>query len=162
MGVIQLSQDTIFRIKSSQVITSATAALKELVENALDSKATILSIRLILIKFSEDLSSYGFRGEALSSLCQLASVSITTRQQQASVGQCCTFSSHGKIITKKIAACNVGTTVLVTKLFHDLPVRLKYHCDVRRKKEQLKKIEGLLMAYAIAHPALHLSATHEK
>ncbi|XP_018028240.1 mismatch repair endonuclease pms1 [Hyalella azteca] len=196
MGVIQLSQDTIFRIKSSQVITSATAALKELVENALDSKATILSIRLedhglrlLEVKDNglgiseadlslvclphttskihsfgdlEDLSSYGFRGEALSSLCQLASVSITTRQQQASVGQCCTFSSHGKIITKKIAACNVGTTVLVTKLFHDLPVRLKYHCDVRRKKEQLKKIEGLLMAYAIAHPALHLSATHEK
>ncbi|KAF2363646.1 DNA mismatch repair protein C-terminal [Trinorchestia longiramus] len=194
--VSQLPPETVYRIKSSQVITSVYAALKELVENALDSGASVLNVRLEdyglklievkdnghgisesdlskvclphttskIVQFSdlENLSTYGFRGEALSSLCQLASVTITSKPLSCSVGRSCCFSATGNITASKSTACNTGTCVTVSKLFQPLPVRLKFHSDGRRKKEQLKKVEELLMAYSVARPGLHVTLTHDR
>lgn len=47
MSIIELSQKTVNLIKSSQVITSISSIVKELVENSLDAKATIISVKLV-------------------------------------------------------------------------------------------------------------------
>jgi len=48
MSMKQLSSDTIKLISSTQVITSASSVVKELMENSIDANATIIDIRLVI------------------------------------------------------------------------------------------------------------------
>ena len=47
MALKKLGKDTIQLVSSSQVITSAHSLIKELVENALDAKASNIDMRLV-------------------------------------------------------------------------------------------------------------------
>lgn len=47
MSVKQLPVKTINSIKSSQVISSISSMVKELIENALDAEATVISVKLV-------------------------------------------------------------------------------------------------------------------
>ena len=47
-----------------------------------------------------DVSSFGFRGEALSSLCQLADVAITTRTEEESAATILLFDRQGNVRPK--------------------------------------------------------------
>ncbi|KAH9000126.1 hypothetical protein EDB92DRAFT_1829472 [Lactarius akahatsu] len=105
-----------------------------------------------LASFS-DLTSvltFGFRGEALSSLCALSeSVSVTTATStQAPMGTVLTFDSAGRLTSHsgKIARQR-GTTVAITGLFTPLPVRRKEF--ERHAKREFGKALHLLTAYAL-------------
>lgn len=50
----------------------------------------------------------------------------------------------------------------VLKLFKNLPVRRQYYSSTKKCKEELKKVQDLLMAYAIIKPDLRLSLVHNK
>ncbi|KAF8520420.1 hypothetical protein BU17DRAFT_46831, partial [Hysterangium stoloniferum] len=101
----------------------------------------------------EDLASvqtFGFRGEALSSLCALsASVTVTTATTaQAPMGTVIEFEQSGKVKSHsgKIARKR-GTTVTVSGLFTPLPVRRK---ELERNvKREFSKALSLLHAYAL-------------
>ncbi|KAG4266948.1 DNA mismatch repair protein PMS2 [Fusarium proliferatum] len=70
------------------------------------------------------LETFGFRGEALASLCALSIVSITTCQQgQAPKGTKLSFEPSGALKGTAVVAASKGTTVSVERLFHNLPVR---------------------------------------
>ena len=58
--------------------------------------------------------------------------------------------------------CVTGTTVSALKLFKNLPVRRQYYSSTKKCKEELKKVQDLLMAYAIIKPALRLTLVHNK
>ncbi|KAK9386868.1 hypothetical protein V1515DRAFT_571185 [Lipomyces mesembrius] len=100
-----------------------------------------------------DLSSvatYGFRGEALSSLCGVSSsVQITTCT--AGTSPCATkleFDTHGRIVSSSKVAGTKGTSVVVTRLFDGkLPVR---RIDfVKNFKREFAKCISLLQAYGV-------------
>lgn len=55
-----------------------------------------------------------------------------------------------------------GTTVSVLKLFKNLPVRRQYYSSTKKCKEELKKVQDLMMAYAIIKPDLRLTLVHNK
>jgi len=48
MSMQQLPSETIKLISSTQVITSPSSVVKELMENSIDANATIIDIRLVL------------------------------------------------------------------------------------------------------------------
>jgi DNA mismatch repair ATPase MutL len=48
MSLKQLPLETIKLISSAQVITSASSVVKELMENSIDARATIIDIHLVL------------------------------------------------------------------------------------------------------------------
>lgn len=73
----------------------------------------------------QELTTFGFRGEALSSLCALASVSIVTRTEEQVAANRITYDHNGKIISRAPMARARGTTVALAKLFETLPVRHK-------------------------------------
>lgn len=98
----------------------------------------------------EDLSSlqtFGFRGEALSSLCALSKFSITTAQaDEAPKGKRLEFDVLGKLKSTTVVAAQKGTTATVENLFDSLPVRRKEL--TKNVKREYGKVLGLLHAYA--------------
>jgi DNA mismatch repair protein PMS2 len=98
----------------------------------------------------EDLTSletFGFRGEALSSLCALSKFHITTaRAEDGAVGKRLNFEVSGKLKGTSVVAAQRGTTVIVENLFHSLPVRRK---ELEKNiKREYGKVTTLLNSYA--------------
>ena len=73
----------------------------------------------------QDVSTFGFRGEALSSLCALASITITTRTTNTNPAQRLSYDHTGSLVGSTPTARALGTTVAVKDLFKTLPVRHK-------------------------------------
>uniref|UniRef100_A0A4W5NST4 PMS1 homolog 1, mismatch repair system component n=1 Tax=Hucho hucho TaxID=62062 RepID=A0A4W5NST4_9TELE len=110
----------------------------------------------------EHLATYGFRGEALGSICAVAEVAVTTKTSEDDVGTQYTLDLTGSVVSQKPSHLGQGTTVCALKLFKNLPVRRQYYANTKKCKEELKKVQDLLMAYAILKPELRLTLTHNK
>uniref|UniRef100_A0A2D4LA55 HMG box domain-containing protein n=2 Tax=Micrurus spixii TaxID=129469 RepID=A0A2D4LA55_9SAUR len=110
----------------------------------------------------ESLSTYGFRGEALGSICSISQVSITTRTADDDFSTQYHFDRSGHIISQKPSHLGTGTTITVQKLFKNLPVRKQFYSTDKKCKEEIKKIQKLLMAYGIIKPELRIMFTHNK
>ena len=98
----------------------------------------------------EDLSTletFGFRGEALSSLCALSKFHVVTaRAGDGSKGTRIDFESSGKLKGTNVAASQKGTTVVVEDIFHNVPVRRR---ELGKNiKREYNKVLGILHAYA--------------
>ncbi|XP_057707470.1 PMS1 protein homolog 1 [Corythoichthys intestinalis] len=192
----QLPADTVRLLSSSQVITSVTNVVKELLENSLDAGALAIDVKLenygldrievrdngrgikaadtrvmalrhftSKIQSHEDLErlqTYGFRGEALGSICAIAEVMITTKTEDDDISTQYTLNNQGSIVSQKPTHLGQGTTVSVLKLFKNVPVRRQYFSSAKRCKDEVKKVQDLLVAYAIIIPDLRLTLTHNK
>ncbi|KAH6659732.1 hypothetical protein BKA67DRAFT_545558 [Truncatella angustata] len=98
----------------------------------------------------EDLTSletFGFRGEALSSLCALSKFSVTTcLASDAPKGSKLEFETSGKLRANSVIAAQKGTTVTVEGLFNNLPVRRR---ELERNiKREWNRVIGVLNQYA--------------
>lgn len=94
------------------------------------------------------VSSFGFRGEALASLCELAaSVTIVTRTAAQAVGAELSYNRLGELVASSPVPCPVGTTVRVTHLFSTMPVRHREFLKALRK--QHARMLAVLQGYAI-------------
>ncbi|THU96806.1 hypothetical protein K435DRAFT_722494 [Dendrothele bispora CBS 962.96] len=95
------------------------------------------------------VTSFGFRGEALSSLCALCeSVTITTATvEKAPMGTVLDLAKSGEVANRGKAVRQRGTTVLLKSLFSPLPVRRKEF--ERNVKREFGKALALLNAYAL-------------
>ncbi|XP_030310220.1 PMS1 protein homolog 1 [Calypte anna] len=117
------------------------------------------------ISSSEDLESlttYGFRGEALGSICCISEVLITTKTAADDFSTQYALDSNGHVTSKKPSHLGQGTTVTVLKLFKNLPVRKQFYSTNKKCKEELKKVQDLLVAYGIIKPDLRITLTHNK
>ncbi|XP_014248387.1 mismatch repair endonuclease PMS2 [Cimex lectularius] len=93
------------------------------------------------------VETFGFRGEALSSLCALSSLSVLTRHTSQDCGTHLVFDSYGDIIQETQCARQIGTTVILEKLFHSLPVRQKeFHKNLKR---EYNKMVQFLYSYCL-------------
>lgn len=110
----------------------------------------------------EVLNTYGFRGEALGSLCQVSDVSITTKTAQDAVAVSYTLDQEGKISSRKPTHDGNGTTVVACNIFRNLPVRKQFYGSAKKCKEELKNIEDLLMAYGLINPVLRVTLRNNK
>ncbi|EQC27813.1 hypothetical protein SDRG_14397 [Saprolegnia diclina VS20] len=104
----------------------------------------------------ESIASFGFRGEALSSICQLASAfSVLTRTKDDELGTLLTYDHAGALVSSVKKARPVGTTVIVEDLFKPLAVR---HKDfVKNIKRHYGKLLKTLQGYAIITANVQLS-----
>ncbi|NWH76022.1 PMS2 endonuclease, partial [Piaya cayana] len=105
------------------------------------------------------VETFGFRGEALSSLCALSDVTILTCHKSANVGTRLVFDHNGKITQKTPFPRQQGTTVNVQQLFYTLPVR---HKEFQRniKKEYAKMVQ-LLQAYCIVSKGVRINCSNQ-
>ncbi|XP_041940022.1 PMS1 protein homolog 1 isoform X2 [Alosa sapidissima] len=108
------------------------------------------------------LETYGFRGEALGSICAVSEVVVTTKTAEEDFSTQYTLNLTGHIVSQKPSHLGQGTTVCALKLFKNLPVRRQYYSNTKKCKEELKKVQDLLMAYAVVKPELRITFAHNK
>ncbi|KAL4992314.1 hypothetical protein BDW68DRAFT_150207 [Aspergillus falconensis] len=102
------------------------------------------------------LQTFGFRGEALSSLCALSDFRITTAQaNQAPRATRLEFEQSGKLKKTQVVAGQKGTTASVESLFKKLPVRRR---ELEKNiKREYGKVLNLLHAYACISTGVRFS-----
>ena len=106
------------------------------------------------------MTTFGFRGEALSSLCALSEFTVTTATAaEAPKGSRLEFLPSGKLDTKTMVAAGRGTTVCVANLFKTLPVRRR---ELERNiKREYAKVLGLLQAYSTVCVGVKFSVSNQ-
>ncbi|XP_076346262.1 PMS1 protein homolog 1-like isoform X2 [Tachypleus tridentatus] len=108
----------------------------------------------------DTLKTYGFRGEALGALCSVAEVTIITKTEEDELSFVYTLDHSGRILSSKPSPLGQGTTVAATRLFKNLPVRKQFYGSAKQKREEIKKIEDLVMAFSIMQPGIRFSLYH--
>ncbi|KAF7416356.1 hypothetical protein PC9H_002621 [Pleurotus ostreatus] len=104
--------------------------------------------------------TFGFRGEALSSLCALSESVTVTTSTKAPMGTSLDMAPSGKVKKKSKVARQRGTTINIVNLFLPLPVRRKEF--ERNLKREFGKAITLLTAYALVPCAsIRLSVTNQ-
>ncbi|XPS78601.1 ATP-binding mismatch repair protein [Ascochyta lentis] len=105
------------------------------------------------------LQTFGFRGEALSSLCALSKFHlVTARATDGPRGTRLDFEQSGKLKGTSVVAAKQGTTVVVETLFYNLPVRRK---ELEKNiKREYNKVLALLNAYACISVGVKFSVTN--
>lgn len=109
---------------------------------------------------SESLSTFGFRGEALSAMCAMGDVTVLSRVAHTSAGMALRYDLAGQLVKQEPAAREVGTTVSVRELFRRMPVRHREF--LRGAKAQILATLRFLQACAIAHPSVRFHFVAER
>ena len=107
------------------------------------------------IRSAEDLStvkSMGFRGEALASISAISKVELVSKTAMQQNGQRIVVEG-GNIIERNETGAGVGTTITVTNLFYNTPVRYKF---LRKDFTEAGYIEDAISRIALAHPEIAL------
>ena len=95
------------------------------------------------------LHTFGFRGEALSSISAVSQVELITRQADCEVGTQ-TIINGGEFVSQTPVAAEVGSQFLVSNLFYNTPARRKF---INSKESSLSSdIKREFRRVALCHP----------
>jgi DNA mismatch repair protein MutL len=173
MGSIRvLPPETARLIAAGEVIDRPASALRELIDNAIDSGASEISIRIEEggishisvvddgqgmdesdLELADDLlrnRSLGFRGEALASIAATARLEIVSKDE-ASAAAHRLVAEPGSPFVIDACAGRRGTSVRVSGLFKDFPARKRF---LKRPQAEAALCRQAFEDKAVAHPAL--------
>ncbi|XP_017273786.1 mismatch repair endonuclease PMS2 [Kryptolebias marmoratus] len=105
------------------------------------------------------VETFGFRGEALSSLCALSDLSVITCHKSNQVGTKLVFDQKGHLVQKSPHPRQQGTTVTLQQLFYTLPVRYKEF--QRNIKKEYSKMIHILQAYCIISTGVRITCSNQ-
>ncbi len=94
------------------------------------------------------IQTLGFRGEALASIAAVSHVVMTTRTKTVDSGLKVT-NEGGKILKIDEAACTVGTTITVTDLFFNTPVRKGF---MKKASTEASAVYELMNQFVLSRP----------
>ncbi|MFX1519439.1 MAG: DNA mismatch repair endonuclease MutL [Promethearchaeota archaeon] len=102
------------------------------------------------------ISTLGFRGEALASICAVSRLEMTTRTNDQITGT--KIITEGGII-KEISevACPAGTTLSVRELFYNTPARKKF---LKIAPTEFNHIFNVIRHYALSFSTIYFQLTH--
>lgn len=96
----------------------------------------------------ENVKSMGFRGEALASIAGIAHVELVSKTEDDNIGHKIVVEG-GKILEIEDSASQKGTTITVSNLFFNTPVRYKF---LKKDFTEAGYIEDAVTRIAIANP----------
>lgn len=98
----------------------------------------------------EIVKTMGFRGEALASIAAISKVELVSRREECDIGyKICV--EGGKITNKIEAGCPKGSTITITDLFFNTPVRYKF---LKKDFTEAGYIEDVITRIALANPQI--------
>ena len=98
----------------------------------------------------EIVKTMGFRGEALASIASISKVELVSRREESDIGyKICV--EGGNIKNKIEAGCPKGSTITITDLFFNTPVRYKF---LKKDFTEAGYIEDAITRVALANPQI--------
>ena len=94
------------------------------------------------------IQTLGFRGEALASIAAVSHVVMTTRTPDRETGLKVT-NEGGKILKIEEVSCTTGTTVVVTDLFYNTPVRKGF---MKKASVEAGTVHELMTQFILSMP----------
>ena len=104
----------------------------------------------------EQVTSFGFRGEALASIASVARVRALCRPPTASTGTQMMIEG-GEVRSVQEAGAPRGTLIEIVDLFYNVPAREKY---LKTTSTELKHCLSILTGMALAHPGVGFLCEH--
>ena len=104
----------------------------------------------------EDITTFGFRGEALASIAAMAEVTLKTRTEDEEVGCQVEFAASVHNSTTEIATPK-GTNIAVRNLFYNVPARRKF---LKSDNVEFKHIVEEFTKVALTRPEIGFSLSH--
>ena len=98
----------------------------------------------------ENVTSMGFRGEALASIAAISKVEMTSKYIENEIGYKIEVQG-GNILNKEETGCPKGTTIVVNELFYNTPVRYKF---LKKDFTEAGYIEDVVTRIALIHPEI--------
>jgi len=105
----------------------------------------------------ETIKSMGFRGEALASIAAIANVEMISKMASEEIGNKIVVEA-GKVLEKEEVGSQNGTTITVTNLFFNTPVRYKF---LKKDYTELGYIEDAVTRIALAHADIAIKLVNE-
>ncbi|HAT1596833.1 TPA: DNA mismatch repair endonuclease MutL [Legionella pneumophila] len=103
------------------------------------------------------IDSMGFRGEALASIASVAKVTIISKPEGQDNAMM--LRVEGERRTLSPCARNIGTTIDVSDLFYNAPVRKRF---LKNEKLEFQAIEMVVKRFALSAPQIALTLKHNK
>lgn len=111
--------------------------------------------KLIKVEDLLELSSLGFRGEALSSIASVGQVELITKEKDSVCG--IRYQIHGgKEVSYEEIGCPDGTTIIVRNLFYNTPARKKF---IKSPTTEMSYIYDLICRISMSHPEISFKFT---
>lgn len=105
----------------------------------------------------DDLSSFGFRGEALSSIAAVSKVTLITMEQGSSCGTQIKLEGN-KLVSQNDFASPVGTDISIQDLFYNMPARQKF---LKQDETEWRQILLLFQAFVLDYTNVHFKLYHD-
>jgi len=99
----------------------------------------------------DQLNSFGFRGEALSSISAVSKVTLSTMEKGAACGTKVVLED-GKVVFQTDIAVPIGTDILITDLFYNVPARQKF---LKKDDTEWRQILQLFQAFVFDYSEIH-------
>ena len=96
----------------------------------------------------ETVTSMGFRGEALASIAAISHVELVSKTIDNDIGKRIEVKG-GNVINMEDAGCPQGTTITITDLFYNTPVRYKF---LKKDFTEAGYIEDVVTRIALVNP----------
>ena len=184
-----LPENVANQIAAGEVIQRPSSAVKELLENAVDAKATKINLvvkdagktliqvidngngmnqkdaELCFLRHatskiiqSDDLfniSTKGFRGEALASIAAIAQVVLKTKTKECTLGHQLKIEGS-KIKSKEQVTCAIGSNFSMKNLFFNVPARRNFlKSDAVETKHIIDEFQRIALAHTEIHFTMH-------
>lgn len=118
-----------------------------------DIKVAFLRHATSKVKLESDLdciSTLGFRGEALASICAVSRLQLITRNKNEDIGTCYEING-GEEVSFNDAGCPVGTTFVIRDLFYNIPARAKF---LKKDVSEGNAVSNIIDKTALSHPEI--------
>lgn len=103
------------------------------------------------------IATFGFRGEALSSISSVSKVTLITKEEVGTAGISLTIYDNA-VQKESITAANTGTDISVADLFYNVPVRQKF---LKTKETEWRAIVQLFHSFCFSYLSVHFKLYHE-
>ena len=118
-----------------------------------DVKIAFLRHATSKVKYENDLdsiSTLGFRGEALASICAVSRLQLITRNINEEEGTSYIIEG-GEEVSLYEAGCPVGTTFIIRDLFYNIPARAKF---LKKDVAEGNAVSNVIDKTALSHPEI--------
>ena len=98
-----------------------------------------------------NLSTKGFRGEALASIAAISHTELITKNESSDIGTFIKIEGN-KITQNKPIVSNIGSSISVKNLFYNVPARRNF---LKSDNVEVRHIINEFHRVALAHPEIH-------